>query len=361
MESKQATFFSFLCKVKVNGFISCTNAVDAPDVHGAKCDAELPFSVGVIGNLKSNTGIGSNEDSKPKACCIEGTEFSGDKGQRRRSTFEPDNFQMHSKKRDRQALDQGRGSPAVGIGKLLRAIKPHDAAIEALRGKPEGLTLDELVQCCQQLPRKLDLGTSLPGTQGLDARVSAISNIIAIIVISHTEFLIHHVFPLSGCSSPCPDRWLQLFRQEFIKVYFALGFEQEITMKLRFHTFSGSHLHRRPAAFVKIGERYQLVQEVGRDAGVRDAAHRGIIRHSDSKQHSHTTDAKHHRLHHTADEMHMKATADSASSSSGVNGKSRGSAATKDAVLALQQKMDRKASYQTITLNEPEVSSFFAY
>ena len=121
-------------------------------------------------------------------------------------------------------------------------------------------------------------------------------------------------------------------------------------------------MHRRPAAFVKIGERYQLLQEVGRDAGVRDAAHRGIIRHSDSKQHSHTTAAKHHRLHHTAAEMHMKATAAAAaSSSSRVNGKSRGGAAAKDAVLALQQKMDRKASYQTITLNEPEVSAFFAY
>jgi hypothetical protein len=188
MEGKQATLFSFLCKVTVNGFISCTNVVDAADVHGAKRDAELPFSVGVNGNFNSNTGIGRNEGSQPKACCIEGTESSGDKGQRHRSTSKPDNLQMHSKKRDREDLDQGRGSPAVGIGKLLRAIKPHDAAIEALRGKPEGLTLDELVQCCQQLPRKLDLGTSLPGTQGLDARVSAISNIVGKIVISHTEF-----------------------------------------------------------------------------------------------------------------------------------------------------------------------------
>ncbi len=132
-------------------------------------------------------------------------------------------------------------------------------------------------------------------------------------------------------------------------------------MKLRFHTFSGSHLHRRPAAFVKIGEKYQLLQEVGRDASVRDAAHRGFMRHSDSKQNSHTTAAKHHRLHHTAAEMHMKATTASASTSSRVNGKSRGGAAAKDAVLALQQKMDRKASYQTITPNEPEVSTCFAY
>ena len=119
----------------------------------------------------------------------------------------------------------------VVAGKQLRAIKPHDAAIEVLRGKPEGLTLDEIVESCQCLPRKLDTGSSRPGTQGMDARGA-----------------LRHALT-AGCSS------------------------------------SGGHLHRRAAAFIKCGDRYQLLHDVSRDTLARAAVHKPVfLRDGDDKQ-----------------------------------------------------------------------------
>ena len=119
----------------------------------------------------------------------------------------------------------------VVSAKQLRAIKPHDAAIEVLRGKPEGLTLDEIVESCQRLPRKLDIGSSRPGTQGMDARGA-----------------LRHALT-AGCSS------------------------------------SGGHLHRRTAAFIKCGDRYQLLHEVSRDTLARAAVLKSAPPHySDDKQ-----------------------------------------------------------------------------
>ena len=101
----------------------------------------------------------------------------GSKTSRQRSSGE-DYEGMPAQKRARKGQEvegsgdgasSGRGGRGGG-GKQLRAIKPHDAAIEVLRSNAQGLTLDEILVLCQQLPRKLDLGNSRPGTSGMNAR-----------------------------------------------------------------------------------------------------------------------------------------------------------------------------------------------
>jgi hypothetical protein len=127
---------------------------------------------------------------------------------------------------------EGNGLVAVE-GKQLRAIKPHDAAIEVLRGKPEGLCLEDIVLLCQQLPRELDLGSTLPGTQRIDAR-SALRHALT-----------------AGCSAV------------------------------------GERPYRRPAAFRRVGDRFQLLQEAGRMGGEmtgRTATHKAFQSRDDGKQ-----------------------------------------------------------------------------
>ncbi len=113
------------------------------------------------------------------------------------------------------ACVEGAPDTGAGTGKLLRALRPYDAAVEVLRGKPLGLTLEEIVACCQQLPRKIDLGNSLPGTQGLDVRGA-----------------LRHALT-AGCSSS-----------------------------------SWGYPHRRAAAFTKKGDRYLLLPHVSGGGGV---------------------------------------------------------------------------------------------
>ena len=103
-------------------------------------------------------------------------------------------------------------------GRPLRDIKPRDAAIDVLRGKSDGLQLDEIVNLCQHLPRKLDLGNSLKGTQRMDAR-SALRHALT-----------------AGCSA------------------------------------SGERPHRRPAVFALVGDRYHLLLEA---VGTSLSQHRG--------------------------------------------------------------------------------------
>ena len=103
-------------------------------------------------------------------------------------------------------------------GRPLRDMKPRDAAIDVLRGKSDGLQLDEIVNLCQHLPRKLDLGNSLKGTQRMDAR-SALRHALT-----------------AGCSA------------------------------------SGERPHRRPAVFALVGDRYHLLQEA---VGTSLSQHRG--------------------------------------------------------------------------------------
>jgi hypothetical protein len=185
-----------------------SDGADSAPIHAAsQHDGRVHMDTGLasVGAAKSgNKAIGADSAAAATAARVDVQEDGAREKKRRRESEEAGGDKS-------RAADDG--SAAGAAGKQLRAIKPHDAAVEVLRGKPEGLTLDEIVRNCQHLPRKLDVGNSRPGTQGMDARGA-----------------LRHALT-AGCTS-----------------------SSQVSSR------------KRVAAFTKSGDRYLLLQEFGRDA-----------------------------------------------------------------------------------------------